>query len=151
MSTPAPLPDLPVTFRPTVTRAVLLGLGAALFVVLTAGALLTGSFTTGDRITFTAAGLLVFGVLALLARPKVVATEDGVTVVNLATTRRLAWAQIVRVNLRAGDPWVRLDLSDGTTLPAMGIQPGIAKHQAVAHARALRALAEAHGTAPSAT
>ncbi|MEU3752717.1 PH domain-containing protein [Streptomyces olivoreticuli] len=151
MSTPAPLPDLPVTFRPTVTRAVLLGLGAALFAVLTAGAWLTGSFTAGDRATFTAAGLFVFGILALLARPKVVATEDGVTVVNLATTRRLAWAQIVRVNLRAGDPWVRLDLSDGTTLPAMGIQPGIAKHQAVAHARALRALAEAHGTARSAT
>ncbi|MEU5419689.1 PH domain-containing protein [Streptomyces sp. NPDC001407] len=151
MSTPVPLPDLPVTFRPTVTRAVLLGLGAALFVVLTAGALLTGSFSTGDRITFTTAGLLVFGVLALLARPKVVATEDGVTVVNLATTRKLAWAQIVRVNLRAGDPWVRLDLSDGTTLPAMGIQPGIAKQQAVAHARALRALAEAHGTGRSAT
>ncbi|MEV6669563.1 PH domain-containing protein [Streptomyces sp. NPDC051162] len=151
MSTPVPPPGLPVTFRPTVTRAVLLGLGAALFVVLTAGALLTGSFSTGDRITFTTAGLVVFGVLALLARPKVVATEDGVTVVNMATTRKLAWAQIVRVNLRAGDPWVRLDLSDGTTLSAMGIQPGIAKQQAVAHARALRALAEAHGTGRSAT
>ncbi|MGW1074029.1 PH domain-containing protein [Streptomyces sp. NPDC002537] len=146
MSTPAPLPELPVTFRPTATRAVLLSLGTVLFAVLTAGAWLTGSFTAGDRATFTAVGLLVFWVLWMLARPRVVATEDGVTVVNLARTRRLAWAQIVRVNLRAGDPWVRLDLSDGTALPAMGIQPGIAKDRAVAQARALRALAEAYGT-----
>ena len=31
------------------------------------------------------------------------------------------------MNLRPGDPWVFLDLSDGTSLPALGIQPGIAK------------------------
>ncbi|RLU82339.1 hypothetical protein CTZ27_30370 [Streptomyces griseocarneus] len=149
MSTP--LPELPVTFRPTVTRAVLLSLGTALFAVIVAGAWLTHGFSAGDRATFTGAGIVVFAVIWMLARPRIVATEDGVTVVNLVTTRRLAWAQIIRVNLRAGDPWVRLDLSDGTTLPAMGIQPGIAKDRAVADARALRALAEAHGTARSAT
>ena len=33
------------------------------------------------------------------------------------------------MNLRPGDPWVFLDLSDGTSLPALGIQPGIAKQQ----------------------
>jgi hypothetical protein len=47
------------------------------------------------------------------------------------------------VNLRSGDPWVFLDLSDGTSLPALGIQPGIDKQQAIAHARALRSLVEA--------
>ncbi len=82
-------------------------------------------------------------VLLLLARPKVVAEESGVTVVNLTSKRRLEWAEIVRVNLRPGDPWVFLDLSDGTSLPALGIQPGIAKARAIADARALRALAEA--------
>ena len=63
--------------------------------------------------------------------------------VNIASRRRLAWAEILQVNLRPGDPWVFLDLSDGTSLPALGIQPGIAKQRAIADARALRALAEA--------
>jgi hypothetical protein len=51
------------------------------------------------------------------------------------------------VNLRPGDPWVFLNLSDGTSLPALGIQPGIAKQRAIADARTLRALAEARSTA----
>jgi hypothetical protein len=84
-------------------------------------------------------------VLVLLSRPKVVADESGVTVVNIASSRRkLAWAEILQVNLRPGDPWVFLNLSDGTSLPALGIQPGIAKQHAIRDARALRALAEAH-------
>lgn len=82
----------------------------------------------------------------LLSRPKVVADEAGVTVVNLTRTRRLEWAQILRVNLRPGDPWVFLDLSDGTSLPVLGIQPGIARARAIGDARTLRALAETRGT-----
>lgn len=74
------------------------------------------------------------------------ADDSGVTVVNLTRTRRLSWAEIVRVNLRAGDPWVFLDLSDGTSMPALGIQPGIAKEQAIRDAKMLRALAENRGT-----
>ncbi len=74
-----------------------------------------------------------------------VARQEGVTVVNLTTKRELAWAQVLRVNLRDGDPWVHLDLADGTSLPAMGIQPGIAKDQAIRDARALRDLTETHG------
>ncbi|MFI9204321.1 PH domain-containing protein [Streptomyces sp. NPDC053048] len=145
------MPELPVTFRPTRTRVVLLSIGVMLLVVLTVMSLLLQTFTTGDRITFICTGLLGLGVLSLLSRPKVVATEDGVTVTNLTTVRRLAWAQIVRVNLRVGDSWVHLDLADGTSLPAMGIQTGIAKQRAIADARALRALVEAHGTGRSST
>lgn len=89
--------------------------------------------------------------LTLLSRPKVVADDSGVTVVNITRTRRLAWAEILRVNLRPGDAWVFLDLSDGTSLPALGIQPGIAKEQAIRDARALRALADSRGTGPDAS
>lgn len=89
---------------------------------------------------------MLFGVLILLSRPKVVADEEGVTVVNITRTRRLAWAEILKVNLRPGDAWVFLDLSDGTSLPALGIQPGIAREAAIRDARALRALADSHGT-----
>ncbi|MCJ0870657.1 PH domain-containing protein [Streptomyces sp. AP-93] len=142
---PAP-PALPVTFRPTRTRAVLLGVGVAMFVTITAIALSLETLHPGERIAFVFVAALLSCVLVLLSRPKVVADETGVTVVNLTTTRRLEWAQILRVNLRPGDAWVFLDLSDGTSLPALGIQPGVAKAQAIADARALRALAEVRGT-----
>jgi hypothetical protein len=125
---------------------VLLTVGAAMFLVITVVAMTLEQLSPGERASFVFTALLFFGVLALLSRPKIVANEDGVTVVNLTRTRRLSWAEIVRVNLRVGDPWVFLDLSDGTSMPALGIQPGIAKQQAIRDARALRALAENHGT-----
>ncbi|WP_313895972.1 PH domain-containing protein [Streptomyces sp. YIM 98790] len=151
---PGGLPRLPVTFRPIRTRIVLMALGACVFTVLTVVAVLlpaTGGapWGTGDRIAFVASGLLVWAVLGLLARPRAVADRDGLTVVNLTTRRRLAWAQIIKVSLRPGDPWVSLDLHDGTTLAVMAIQPGVDSRRALADARALRALADAYGTAGS--
>ncbi|WP_330303125.1 MULTISPECIES: PH domain-containing protein [unclassified Streptomyces] len=136
-------PALPVTFRPSRTRAVLLTAGAAIFVVITTVAMLLEQLSPGERVSFVFTAALLFAVLLLLSRPKVVADESGVTVVNIASKRRLDWAEIVQVNLRPGDPWVFLNLSDGTSLPALGIQPGIAKQRAIEDARALRALAEA--------
>ncbi|MFF3910425.1 PH domain-containing protein [Streptomyces sp. NPDC001848] len=140
------LPTLPVTFRPARTRAVLLTGGVAILVVITTVALLLDPLTPGERLSFILTAALLFGGLLLLARPKVVADESGVTVVNIASRRRLDWAEIVQVNLRPGDPWVFLNLSDGTSLPALGIQPGIAKTRAIEDARTLRALAEARST-----
>ncbi|MFJ8077689.1 PH domain-containing protein [Streptomyces sp. NPDC096176] len=151
MSTTAqPVPNLPVTFRPTRTRIVLLTVGAAMFTVVTAISLLLDRLSPPERISFVFTALLFFGVLVLLSRPKVVADDDGVTVVNLTRTRRLAWAEILRVNLRSGDPWVFLDLSDGTSLPVLGIQPGIARARAIDDARSLRTLVETRGTRPDA-
>ncbi|MFI0906200.1 PH domain-containing protein [Streptomyces sioyaensis] len=141
----APLPSLPVTFRPTRTRVVLYTVGIAQLAALTTIALALPKLTGGERLSFVLTGLLVLAVLLLLGRPKVVARQEGITVVNLTTKRDLAWAEVLRVNLRAGDPWVHLDLADGTSLPAMGIQPGIARAQAVRDARALRDLTEKHG------
>ena len=148
---PVELPVLPVTFRPARTRAVLLGLATGLLAAFVVIAVLLPAdgarpWHTSDRIWIVLTGLLIAGVLVLLSRPKVAADRDGVTVVNLTTRRRLEWAQVLRVNLRTGDPWVYLDLADGTSLAAMGIQPGIGRARALRDARALRALAEAYGT-----
>jgi hypothetical protein len=143
------LPTLPVTFRPSRTRAVLLTAGTAIFVTITVIALLLEQLGPGERLSFIFTAALLAGVLFLLARVKVVADESGVTVQNIAGRRHLEWAEIIQVNLRPGDPWVFLNLSDGTSLPALGIQPGIAKQQAIADAKALRALAEARSTARS--
>ncbi|KOT97017.1 MULTISPECIES: PH domain-containing protein [Streptomyces] len=146
-TTPDHLPALPVTFRPGRTRAVLMVLAVVTFVTVTALGMLLGGLGPGERLSFVLTALVLAGVLLLLARPRVVADETGVTVVNLTARRHLAWPEILRVNLRQGDPWVFLDLSDGTSLPALGIQPGIARQRALADARALRDLVEARSGA----
>ncbi|TDT36879.1 PH (Pleckstrin Homology) domain-containing protein [Streptomyces sp. BK208] len=146
-TTPDDLPALPVTFRPGRTRAVLIVLAAVTFVTVTALGMLLRGLGPGERLSFVLTALVLAGVLLLLARPRVVADESGVTVVNLTARRHLDWPEILRVNLRQGDPWVFLDLSDGTSLPALGIQPGIAKQRALADARALRDLVEARSGA----
>jgi hypothetical protein len=145
--TAAALALLPVTFRPVVTRVVLLSLGVALLVALSTVAAMmphdgAAPWSTGDRITVVLIGVAVLGALSVLSRPKVMADRGGLTVVNLTVRRRLEWAQVLGVVLRPGDAWVHLDLADGTTLAVMGIQPGIAKEQALRDARLLRSLAE---------
>ncbi|MDJ1132424.1 PH domain-containing protein [Streptomyces iconiensis] len=145
MSQHSASPQLPVTFRPTRTRVVLLTVGVLVFVVIT-GVSFMLEIGGGERATFVFTAVLFLGVLILLSRPRVSADERGLTVVNLTTKRRLDWAEVLGVHLRPGDPWVSLDLADGTSLNAMGIQPGIAKKQALADAKALRALAERHST-----
>ncbi|MEU5363812.1 PH domain-containing protein [Streptomyces sp. NPDC005925] len=146
------LPDLPVTFRPARTRVVMLTAAVAIFAVVTTVALMLEPLGPGERASFLLTAALLAGVLLMLSRPRVVAEESGVTVVNLTTRRRLEWAEIVSVNLRPGDPWVFLNLSDGTSLPALGIQPGIARQRALSDARALRALVDARSVAgPEAT
>ncbi|MGW3296378.1 PH domain-containing protein [Streptomyces xiamenensis] len=152
--TPPDLPELPVIFRPRLTRIILMSTGAVVFTVLLIIAVIVpvsaSTWGLGDRFTVAGTGIAAWAVLAVLSRPQVLADRDGVTVVNLTTKRRLAWAEIVRVGLRPGDPWVTLDLADGSTLAAMGIQPGLAREQALADARALRALVGTHSSAASA-
>lgn len=136
-------PALPVTFRPGRTRAVLVTAAVATVVVITVVALLLEQLGPGERLSFVFTAVLLAAVLLLLSRPRITADDSGVTVVNITSRHRLEWAQIIQVNLRPGDAWVFLDLSDGTSLPALGIQPGIAKERAIADARALRALVRA--------
>ena len=148
----AALAGLPVTFRPVVTRVVLLTMVALLLTVLTTVALLmprdgAAPWSTAERATVVATAVVLSTVLLVLSRPKAVADADGLTVVNLTVKRRLAWAEVLRVNLGHGDAWVHLDLADGTSLAVMGIQPGIAREQALRDARRLRSLAEALGEA----
>ncbi|MGW2870201.1 PH domain-containing protein [Kitasatospora sp. NPDC001225] len=146
MSTPSV--QFPVTWAPRRTRAVLLPVCVLMVVLFSAMAvLLPENWQLNDRIMMMASGLLFAGVGLMLARPKVSADAEGVTVVNFVRRRRLAWAEIVRVNFRQGDPWATLDLADGTSLAAVGIQSGVGKDQAIADARALRDLVEHHAQA----
>lgn len=147
----SPVRALPVTWRPRRGRIVAYGMAAVIvagmIVVATALPGGSGGFRTVDRIGLVVFGLVAAWFLHVLARPRVSADETGVTVVNLFRRRRLEWAEIVEVNLREGDPWVYLDLADGSVLPVMGIQAADGEHGR-AMARELRTLVRARTQTP---
>ena len=144
-------PTLPLRLRPLGVR--IAGVAFGLVLVLTVVVVWVSlpaeaqdGFTVLQRITVAG---MVLGVLAIghaLARCRVDAVEDGLTVVNGDRTHRLAWQQVVSVSLRPGSPWAVLDLSDGSTRSALGIQ-GSDGARAVKQTRQLRALVEARSAA----
>lgn len=150
---PQPLPyPLPRTWRPRLARLVGWTMVALLWVVTIGVYLLLprrvqDAFTWPQRITGLVFLLLAAAVMHVVTRGKVVADRDGLTVVNMVRTRRLEWAEVLGVRLAPGDPWVMLDLSDGTTLPATGIQASDGA-RARRQAAELRALAAALGEPP---
>jgi hypothetical protein len=79
-------------------------------------------FTVFQKLTVIGFGVMFYACGYALARSRLVARESGLTVVNGYRTRRYEWNQILAISLRAGSPWAMLDLSDGTSVPAMGIQ-----------------------------
>ncbi|GAA5153446.1 PH domain-containing protein [Nocardioides marinquilinus] len=137
-------PALPRTWRPLGPRIAGAVAGGALLVIT---AMLwigfddetRASVTPFQRGTVIAMYLLGFSLLYALARSRVVARREGLVVVNGYRRREYAWAQVVAVHLGRGAPWVTLDLADGTSAPAMGIQgsDGARARQAVRQLRAL--------------
>lgn len=100
-----------------------------------------------DRVLMIGFGAVVAWVLHMLARCRVTADEAGVTVVNAFTTRRLEWPQILDVTMNVGDPWPTLDLSDGTSIGAMGVN-GAEKALAARQLAELQSLLRARGETP---
>lgn len=149
---PPPPVALPYVFRPRGVR-----IAAWVFSVLLIGTCVVMWFAFPDRVREQFALLervttLLFGVAFCVAgyalgRSRVEADDDGVTVVNGLRSHRLAWAQIIAVTLRPGSPWALLDLSDGSTVAAMGIQ-GSDGDRAVLALRQLRALVAKKTTPP---
>jgi hypothetical protein len=135
---------LPRTFRPFGVRIAIYAAGALLLLVALGMWLafppeIRAQFTVLQLGTVLVLGLLLYSCGYALARSRVVAGDDGLTVVNGYRTRRFAYNQVIAVTLRAGSPWALLDLSDGSTVPAMGIQ-GSDGPRAVQQVREVRAL-----------
>ncbi|MBW8480939.1 PH domain-containing protein [Actinomadura sp. PM05-2] len=104
-------------------------------------------FQLFDRVLMVLFGLFVAWILHMLARCRVVAAETGLTVVNAFRTRRFAWAEVLDAQMNAGDPWPTLDLADGTSVGAMGIQ-GSERELAARQLAELRATLRERGEAP---
>ncbi|RKS09883.1 PH (Pleckstrin Homology) domain-containing protein [Nocardiopsis sp. Huas11] len=116
-------PTLPMTWRPRAMRWVAYGL--ALLILATMGVLsatLPVDWRIQDRVMLFGLGLAIAAVLHLLGRPRLVATQRNVTIVNSIRTHVLAWPEIIDAQMREGEPWPSVDLSDGSTLAVMGIQ-----------------------------
>lgn len=105
-------------------------------------------FTLVDRALLVLFGVFLGWVLHMFARCRVVADTAGLTVVNAFRSRRLAWPEVVRVTMGEGDPWPVLDLADGTSLSAMGIN-GSEKALAARQVAELRALVKRYAEAPN--
>ncbi|QNN52574.1 PH domain-containing protein [Nocardioides mesophilus] len=139
---------LPHTFRPLGVRIAVFVFGALLLLV-TAVIWFTFPQSIRDQFTIFQRGTVIvlgLGFLSLgwgLARSRVEARDTGLTVVNGYRSRTFEWAQIVAITLRPGSPWAELDLSDGTTVAAIGIQ-GSDGARAVQHVREIRQLVERH-------
>jgi PH (Pleckstrin Homology) domain-containing protein len=120
-------PTLPRTFRPLGVRIMVAVLGFLLVLVVSVTWFafppeIRDQFTAFQIATVFALGLGFYAAGYALARSRVVARQDGLTVVNGYRTRHYEWNEVLRVTLRPGSPWAELDLSDGTTVAAMGIQ-----------------------------
>jgi len=116
-----------VVFRPRRARAVVYAAAAAVLLVLVGIAVLLPSggpqgWGLGSRLSVVVFALLVVWFLHRLADVRIVADDAGVEVVNILTRRRLEWAEVVGVRLSRDDAWLMLDVSDGTSLAAMGVQ-----------------------------
>jgi hypothetical protein len=111
------------TWRPRRARIVPYVLAVIVVVGMVALAVvMPPTWHLGDRIGLVVVGLIVAGILHMLARSKVTADDRGLTIVNGLRTHEYEWAEILAVSMPVGAPWPTLDLADGSTVPAMGIQ-----------------------------
>ncbi|MCP2265421.1 PH domain-containing protein [Promicromonospora thailandica] len=140
------------TFRgrfgtPVAYGLALLSAGGCTFVALAA----TGQGAdTANRVAIIVFGLLGAVIAWRFGAVRAIPDPEGLTVVNYASSRRLAWPEIVTVRFGPNDPWVHLDLADGDVLAVMGIQRADGEH-GMAEARRLVALVAELGEAPDRT
>ena len=145
-SEPAGPVALPHTWRPLGVRVAGTVFGGGLVLVCAATWIgfdseTQGKFTLFQRLTLVFVALLAFSLWFALVRSRVVGEADRLVVVNGYRRHEFAWAQVVAVRLPPGAPWVTLDLADGTTVSAMGIQ-GSDGDRARRAVRELRAVAD---------
>jgi hypothetical protein len=127
-------------------RIAVIGFGVMLLVVCAAAWFgfdesVRDRFSLLQRLTL---GLMGAGLAACgwaLARARVTAEMEALVVVNGFRTRHLAWEEVIAIHLPEGAPWATLDLADGTTASALGIQSSDGD-RAMRQVRELRGLVE---------
>lgn len=147
-STPAPALALPRTWRPFGPR-----MAAVVFGVVLVGAFgwLWVNFDQGtkdsvgflQKATVIAIILLGLALMNALARSRITARAEGLTVVNGYRKRELTWSEVGVVRFPQGAPWPHLQLSEDEKLSLMGIHSSDGQRAAIA-IRELRAVVAQH-------
>ena len=150
---PAASESGPVTFRPFGVRVAAVLLGLLLFGVTAAiwfafPQSVRDEFTMFQRLTVLVFGLAYAAAGHALGRSRIDVRSDGLHVVNGYRSHTFGWEEVRGVTLRVGSPWAILELADGTTSAAMGIQ-GSDGRRAVAQVKRLRILLAGHSDGAS--
>ncbi|GAB2624582.1 PH domain-containing protein [Pseudactinotalea suaedae] len=119
------MPTAERVFRPRFTVVVCVVISLA-FVAGAAFLLLTLAGLESDH-TADALAIVIITVIAVLTcwvlgRPRAVADREGIAVRNPILSRYVAWEEIVAVRFGRHDPWVLLDLADGSSHPVLAVQ-----------------------------
>ena len=121
-------PDPYAVFRPRRGRRVAVTMAVLSLLIFAGGALslpgtsLFGGWGILDRLLLVTCGVAVSALLWRFASIRAIPSTQGLVIRNLVTTRKLEWAQIVRVLFGGGAPWVSVDLDDTDTVAVMAIQ-----------------------------
>ncbi|WP_067811317.1 PH domain-containing protein [Actinomadura kijaniata] len=141
------IPALPTVWRPRTTRVVAYATaGVIMLGMIVLAVVVAPQFKLFDRVLIVLSGAFIAWILHMLARCRVVADETGLTVVNAFRTRRLEWAEVLDADMAVGEPWPTLDLADGTSVGAMGIN-GTEKDLSARQLAELRSLLRERGEA----
>ena len=141
-----PAPPAPVVVRPRrLTRVcwalavLVLAVSAVLAVALGRGPAGDAQFRLADQVAFFLLGVVIAGLVLMLTRSRVEASQDGVRVRNPFSTKQVPWQVVRAVRLDDGAPWASLELHDDETVQLMAVQSndGDAAVDAVLALRAL--------------
>jgi hypothetical protein len=96
-------------------------------------------FQTADQVAMAGLGLVIAGLVLLLARPRLRVGAAGLSVRNLLSDRLVPWSDVVGVSFPAGARWARIDLPGDEYIPLMAIQ-AVDKDRAVDAMNTVRTL-----------
>lgn len=145
--------EKPRTFRPLGTvmagtaGGVLLGI-LCLGTWIALGPEVRAQFTTFQRSTLVFVGILGVLLVHAVVRCRVTASTSGLVVVNGYRKHAYEWAEVLSISLRRGAPFATIDLADGTSISAFGIQ-GSDGSRATRAVQEIRALIESETPDPS--
>jgi hypothetical protein len=128
-------------YRPRRVRVVCAIGAASILVIFTiiGVALTNATFKPGDKYAMIGLGIVFAAGLLVIARPRVWADADGITVRNIIGGYRLPWDLVRKLTFNRGQPWLYLELENDDTVAVLAVQAAD-KERAVEAVRCLRSL-----------
>ena len=97
------------------------------------------AFETSDQVGLIGLGVIIAGVILLMARPRLLADETGIWVRNILGENYYPWPLVLQIAFPEGSNWAQLILPDDETHAVMAIQ-AMDRSRAVTSLRQVRAL-----------